>query len=69
MPTLQDELVEAQSQGKFVLEGINDILALALGKPEHLGRVRGKGFGVGIKAKFNSSNKLKDEKIRKLEAI
>ena len=39
MIILQDELAEAQSQGKFVSEGRNDILVVALGKPEHPGQV------------------------------
>lgn len=35
-------------RGTFVPHGRQDILATAIGRPEHPGRVRGVGGGVGI---------------------
>jgi len=45
---LQDLLVEQSSQGGFTPEGRHDILAAAIGRLEHPGRVYGAGSGVGI---------------------
>nr|WNP90956.1 hypothetical protein [Medicago sativa] len=47
-----DSLVEKTAQGTFVPQGRKDILAEAIGKPEHSGFVRGVGRGVGIKQYF-----------------
>ncbi|CAA0819516.1 Unknown protein [Striga hermonthica] len=44
--------IVADKIGSFKHVGRNDILATALGKPEHPGRVRGVGKGVGIKDFF-----------------
>ena len=55
--TLQDSLVEQSSQGGFIPEGRHDILAAAIGQPEHPGRVRGVGSGVGIRQFFGSSSR------------
>jgi len=49
-------LVEQTSQGGFIPEGRHDILAAAIGRPEHPGRVRGVGSGVGICQFFGSSS-------------
>ena len=49
---LQDSLVEQSSQGSFVSQGRDDILVVAIGKPEHPGRVRAIGQGVGIRQYF-----------------
>ena len=49
---LQDSLVEQSSQRSFVSQGRDDILAVAIGKPEHPGRVRAIGQGVGIRQYF-----------------
>jgi len=49
---LQDSL---SSQGNFVPEGCYDILVEAIGRPEHYGRVRAAGQGVGIKQYFGLS--------------
>ncbi|KAL6532811.1 hypothetical protein OROGR_013771 [Orobanche gracilis] len=47
-----DELEEQYSHGSFVNEGRKDILSVAVGRPEHPGRVRGVGGGVGIREYF-----------------
>jgi hypothetical protein len=47
-------LVEKTSQGTFVPQGQKDILTEAIGRPEHSGRVRGVGRGVGIRQYFGS---------------
>ena len=51
---LQDSL---ESQGNFVPEGRHDILIEAIGRPEHYGRVRAAGQGVGIKLYFGVSQR------------
>ena len=43
--------------GKFVAEGRHDILVEAIGRPEHCGRVRAAGQGVGIKLYFGVSQR------------
>ncbi|KAL6569633.1 hypothetical protein OROMI_014147 [Orobanche minor] len=43
---LRDELEAQCTQGSFTPEGRHDILAEAIGRPEHPGRVRGIGFGA-----------------------
>ncbi|BAT79824.1 hypothetical protein VIGAN_02276400, partial [Vigna angularis var. angularis] len=47
-----DELVEHSTQGTFTPEGREDILAVAIGRPEHSGRVRGVGKFIGIRQFF-----------------
>jgi len=47
-------LVEQSSQGGFTPEGRHEILVAAIGWPEHPGRVRGAGSGVGIRKYFGS---------------
>ena len=51
---MKDELEEQERQGSFSSVGRVDILTTALGTPEHGGRVRGAGRGVGIKQFFGS---------------
>jgi len=46
---LQDSF---SSQGNFDPEGHRDILVEAIGRPEHCGRTRAAGQGVGIKLYF-----------------
>ena len=48
------ELVEQSSQGTFFSQGRRDILTIAIGTKEHLGRVRTTGFGVGVRQYFGS---------------
>jgi len=50
-------LVEQTSQGGFIPEGRHDILATAIGQPEHPGRVHGARSGVGIRQFFGSSSR------------
>ncbi|WVZ23545.1 hypothetical protein V8G54_002089 [Vigna mungo] len=47
-----DDLVEKRSKGSFTQEGRDDILAVAIGRPEHPGYIRGVGRGVGLKQFF-----------------
>lgn len=48
-------LKEKQSKGLITPTGREDILSLALEKDEHPGRLRGVGFGVGIKEYYGST--------------
>ena len=45
-------MVEQSTQGSFTPQGRQDILATAIGTPEHPGRVRAAGRGVGIRQFF-----------------
>jgi hypothetical protein len=57
-------LVEQIAQGTFEPTGREDILTMAIGKPEHCGRVRGVGGGVGLKQYFGScSNKGQNSRV------
>ncbi|KAL6570125.1 hypothetical protein OROMI_014639 [Orobanche minor] len=55
--TGMDELEAQCTQGSFTPEGRHDILAEAIGRPEHPGRVRGIVFGVGIRDYFGRSSR------------
>ncbi|KAH1210107.1 hypothetical protein GmHk_15G044476 [Glycine max] len=46
---------EQATQGSFVPHGRQDVLAVAIGRPEHPGRVRAAGAGVTIKQYFGSA--------------
>ncbi|KAH1213055.1 hypothetical protein GmHk_14G041089 [Glycine max] len=50
-----DSFEEQATQGSFVPHGRQDVLAAAIGRPEHPGRVRGIGAGVTIKQYFGSA--------------
>ncbi|KAH1197272.1 hypothetical protein GmHk_18G051093 [Glycine max] len=50
-----DSLEEQATQGSFVPHGRQDVLAAAIGCPEHPGRVRGTGASVTIKQYFGSA--------------
>ncbi|KAH1253733.1 hypothetical protein GmHk_04G010325 [Glycine max] len=50
-----DSFEEQATQGSFVLHGRQDVLAAAIGRPEHPGRVRAAGAGVTIKQYFGSA--------------
>ncbi|KAH1210437.1 hypothetical protein GmHk_15G044745 [Glycine max] len=47
-----DSFEEQATQGSFVPHGRQDVLAAAIGRPEHPGRVRAAGAGVTIKQYF-----------------
>ncbi|KAH1205465.1 hypothetical protein GmHk_16G046158 [Glycine max] len=53
--SVQDLFEKQTTQGSFVPHGRQDILATAIGRPEHPGRVRGTGAGVTIKQYFGSA--------------
>ncbi|KAL5184584.1 hypothetical protein HKD37_17G048276 [Glycine soja] len=52
-----DLLEEQASQGLFVPHGGQDVLTAAIGRPEHLGRVRAAGAGVTIKQYFGPAQR------------
>jgi len=49
--------VQQSSQGSFVSQGKQNILTAAIGIPEHLGRVRTTGFGVGVRQFFGLASR------------
>ncbi|KAH6781086.1 hypothetical protein C2S52_012323 [Perilla frutescens var. hirtella] len=52
----QDEYIRKKEERKLHLEGCSsDLLSLSLDKPEHVGRVRGKGSGIKPKSYFQST--------------
>ena len=53
--SVQDSFEEQATQGSFVPHGRQDVLAAAIGRPEHPGRVRAVGAGVTIKQYFGSA--------------
>ncbi|KAL5191612.1 hypothetical protein HKD37_04G010868 [Glycine soja] len=55
MPCTTDSFEEQATQGSFVPHGRQDVLAAAIGRPEHPGRVRAAGAGVTIKQYFGSA--------------
>ncbi|KAH1254357.1 hypothetical protein GmHk_04G010813 [Glycine max] len=50
-----DSFEEQATQGSFIPHGRQDVLAAAIRRPEHPGRVRGIGAGVTIKQYFGSA--------------
>ncbi|CAL2228509.1 unnamed protein product [Prunus armeniaca] len=50
---LIDDLKKQVSEGTLTVSGSNDVLTMALGTPEHGGRVRGVGAGVSPTQFFN----------------
>ncbi|KAH1220961.1 hypothetical protein GmHk_12G034480 [Glycine max] len=50
-----DSFEEQATQGSFIPHGRQDVLAAAIGRPEHPGRVRAAGAGVTIKQYFGSA--------------
>ncbi|KAH1194242.1 hypothetical protein GmHk_19G055088 [Glycine max] len=51
----QDSFEEQATQGSFIPYGRQDVLTVAIGCPEHPGRVRAAGAGVTIKQYFESA--------------
>ncbi|XP_068503686.1 uncharacterized protein [Phaseolus vulgaris] len=56
-----DSLNEQSTQGTFKPCGRNDILNVALGRPEHPGRVRVAGYGVRIRSYFGPPSHSKEQ--------
>ena len=56
--SVQDSFKEQATQGSFVPRGRQDVLAAAIGRPEHPGRVRAAGAGVTIKKYFGSAPQM-----------
>jgi len=54
--------VQQSSHGSFVSQGRQDILTEAIGIPEHPGRVRTVGFGVGVRQFFGSASRSSSSK-------
>ncbi|KAH1228662.1 hypothetical protein GmHk_10G028625 [Glycine max] len=52
-----DSLEEQASQGSFVTHGRQDVLTVAIGRPEHPGHVRAAGAGVTIKQYFGPARR------------
>ncbi|XP_040866917.1 uncharacterized protein [Glycine max] len=52
-----DSLEEQSTQGSFVPFGRDDILNMAIGRPEHPGRVRAAGTGVTISQYFGPASR------------
>ncbi|KAL5166025.1 hypothetical protein HKD37_18G051069 [Glycine soja] len=57
-PPSPDSFEEHATQGSFVPHGRQDVLAAAIGRPEHPGRVRAAGAGVTIKQYFGSAPRM-----------
>ncbi|KAH1193676.1 hypothetical protein GmHk_19G054669 [Glycine max] len=55
IPEKIDSFEEQATQGSFIPHGRQDVLAAAIGRPEHPGRVRAAGAGVTIKQYFGSA--------------
>jgi len=53
--SVQDSFEEQATQGSFVPHGRQDVLAPAIGRPEHPRRVRAAGASVTIKQYFGST--------------
>ena len=53
----QDSLEEQSRQGSIVPSGRDDILNMAIGRPEHPVRVRGAGTGVTITQYFGPASR------------
>jgi len=53
--SMQDSFEEQATQGSFVPHGRQNVLAAAIGRLEHPGRVRAAGASVTIKQYFGSA--------------
>ncbi|KAL5128615.1 hypothetical protein HKD37_14G040828 [Glycine soja] len=56
--SVQDSFEEQATQGSFFPHGRQDVLAAAIGRPEHPGRVRATGAGVTIKQYFGLAPRM-----------
>ncbi|KAL3628096.1 Proteasome subunit beta type-3 [Castilleja foliolosa] len=62
-----DTLEQEQSSGSFTPSGRNDILAVAIGKPDHPSRVRGVGKGYTVRTYFGKKEHTADEMVSREE--
>ncbi|KAL3621734.1 Proteasome subunit beta type-3 [Castilleja foliolosa] len=62
-----DALEREQSSGSFTPSGRNDILAVAIGKPDHPSRVRGVGKGYTVRTYFGKKEHAADGMVSREE--
>ncbi|KAL3644262.1 Proteasome subunit beta type-3 [Castilleja foliolosa] len=62
-----DTLEQEQSSGSFTPSGRNDILAVAIGKPDHPSRVRGVGKGYTVRTYFGKQQRPVDGMVSREE--
>ncbi|KAL3651818.1 Proteasome subunit beta type-3 [Castilleja foliolosa] len=67
MNTIYDALEQEQSSGSFTPSGRNDILAVAIGKPDHPTRVRGVGKGYTVRTYFGKQQRPVDGMVSREE--
>ncbi|KAL3628065.1 Proteasome subunit beta type-3 [Castilleja foliolosa] len=62
-----DALEQERSSGSFTPSGRNDILAVAIGKPDHPTRVRGVGKGYTVRSYFGKQQRAGDGMVSREE--
>ncbi|KAL3619574.1 Proteasome subunit beta type-3 [Castilleja foliolosa] len=62
-----DALEQEQSSGSFTPSGRNDLLAVAIGKPDHPSRVRGVGKGYTVTTYFGKQERAGDDMVSQEE--
>ncbi|KAL3646709.1 Proteasome subunit beta type-3 [Castilleja foliolosa] len=62
-----DALEQEQSSGSFAPSGRNDILAVAIGKPDHPTRARGVGKGYTVRSYFGKQQRAGDRMVSREE--
>ncbi|KAL3651959.1 Proteasome subunit beta type-3 [Castilleja foliolosa] len=62
-----DALQQEQSSGSFTPSGRNDLLAVAIGKPDHPSRVRGVGKGYTVRTYFGKQERATDGMVSREE--
>ncbi|KAL3616524.1 Proteasome subunit beta type-3 [Castilleja foliolosa] len=62
-----DALEQEQSSGSFTPSGRNDILTVAIGKPDHPSRVRGVGKGYTVRTYFGKKEHAADGMVSREE--
>ncbi|KAL3639231.1 Proteasome subunit beta type-3 [Castilleja foliolosa] len=62
-----DALEQEASSGSFAPNGRNDILAVAIGKPDHPSRVRGVGKGYTVRTYFGKQQRAADGMVSREE--
>ncbi|WVZ16028.1 hypothetical protein V8G54_013594 [Vigna mungo] len=68
LPTVHGKLLKEFSQGQFTPKGRQDILAAAIGRPEHPGRVRATGYGSSYAYSEAQEQRLTQEITKKVRA-